>query len=248
MSFASNEFMSKPKGPKRAVIAVAVVAVAALAGGYVLGSGRGSASQASGPGDPAVSAPSQSDSTPSSAPATLSSLGPIRLVRGSLLTNGLYTEFPHSTVGAISAADEYITALGSTLDPDRSATVARLAADPSYRSSQTDAATGARNTRTSLGLPATGAVPQGYSVEVDPVAYQLKSESADGAEVLLLSYFTTATPSQGIVAHTAVFPMVVQWADGDWKFMPMDPTDYTSLAVEPGSAQAASDGWIPFTQ
>lgn len=247
MSFTSNEFMSRPKGPKRAVIAVTVVVVVATATGYVLGSGRGAESQGSGAGSGAVPASQQPDSPPS-ASAAVPSLGPIRLVRGSLLTNGLYTEFPHSTVGAISAADEYITALGSTLDPDRSATVARLAADPAYISSQTDAATGTRNTRTSLGLPATGAIPQGYSVEVDPVAYQLKSESADDAEVLLLSYFTTATTSQGIVAHTAVFPMVMHWADGDWKFMPMDTADYTALAVQPGSAQAASDGWIPFTQ
>jgi hypothetical protein len=172
----------------------------------------------------------------------------VHLVQGSLLVNGLYTEFPHSTVGAISAADEYITALGSTLDPDRAATVARLAADPSYTSAQNDAATGTQNTRTGLGLPATGSVPQGYSVEVDAVAYQLKSESADNAEVLLLAYFTEETPSQGTVARTAVFPMVMHWAAGDWKFLPMDAADYSSLAAQPGSAQAASDGWINFTQ
>lgn len=244
----SNGFMAKPKGPKRAVIAVVVVGVVATAVGYVLGSGGSAAGQASGSTNPGASAPHQTDTASPAAPAQAASLGPIRLVQGALLVNGLYTEFPHSTVGAISAADEYITALGSTLDPDRSATVARLAADPSYTGAQNDAATGTQNTRTSLGLPATGAVPQGYSVEVDAVAYQLKSESADNAEVLLLAYFTEATPSQGTVAHTAVFPMVVHWAAGDWKFLPMDTTDYSSLAAQPGSAQAASDGWTNFTQ
>lgn len=243
----SNSFMAKPKGPKRAVIAVVVVGVVATAVGYVLGSGGSAAGRASGSTNSGASAPLQTGSA-RHAPAKVANLGPIRLVQGSLLVNGLYTEFPHSTVGAISAADEYITALGSTLDPDRAATVARLAADPSYTGAQTEAATGTQNTRTSLGLPATGAVPQGYSVEVDAVAYQLKSESADKAEVLLLAYFTEATPSQGTVAHTAVFPMVMHWAAGDWKFLPMDATDYSSLAVQPGSAQAASDGWTNFTQ
>lgn len=245
MSFSSNEFMAKPRGPKRVVIAVCVVAVVATAVGYVLGSGG----PASGPGTPGASASHQSSSAHPVAPATAANLGPIRLLQGSLLVNGLYTQFPHSTVGAISAAAEYITALGSTLDPDRSATVARLAADPSYTGAQSDAATGTQNTRTSLGLPATGAVAQGYSVEVDAVAYQLKSQDADDATVLLLSYFTTATPSQGTVAHSAVFPMVMHWAAGDWKFKPMDTSqDYTPLAAAPGSAQAASDGWTPFTQ
>lgn len=248
MSFSSNEFMAKPKGPKRAVIAVSVVAVLAAAMGYVLGSGRTAAGQASGSAMPGASASHQSGSARTVAPATVeASLGPIRLVQGSLLTNGLYTEFPHSTVGAVSAAVEYITALGSTLDPDRSATVARLAADPSYPRAQSDAATGTQNTRTSLGLRSTGAVPQGYSAEVDVVAYQLKTESADNATVLLLAYFTTASPSQGTIAHSAVFPMVVHWAAGDWKFRPMDSSqDYTALAAQPGSAQADSDGWISF--
>lgn len=245
----SNEFMGRPKGPRRAVIAVVVVGVVATAVGYVLGSGGSAAGQASGSTNPGASAPaSTSGSTRANAPTPVASLGPIRLVQGAQLVNGLYVEFPHSTVGAISAADEYITALGSTLVPDRAATVARLAADPSYTGAQNDAATGTKNTRASLGLPATGAVPQGYSVEVDALAYQLKSESADDAEVLLLAYFTEATPSQGTVAHTAVFPMVMHWAVGDWKFLPMDSADYSALAVQPGSAQAAGDGWINFTQ
>jgi hypothetical protein len=42
--------------------------------------------------------------------------------------------------------------------------------------------------------------------------------------------------------------MVMHWAAGDWKFLPMDTTDYSSLAAQPGSAQAASDGWTNFTQ
>jgi hypothetical protein len=246
----SNEFMAKPKGPKRAVIAVIVVGVVATAVGYVLGSGGSAASQASGSTNSGVSAAANQPGSvrPAAPTAPAVSLGSIRLVQGALLVNRLYTEFPHSTVGAISAADDYITALGSTLDPDRAATVARLAADPFYASAQTDAATGTQNTRTSLGLPETGAVPQGYSVEVDAVAYQLKSESANDAEVLLLAYFTEATPSQGTVAHTAVFPMIMHWAAGDWKFLPMDSADYSSLADQPGSAKAASDGWLNFSR
>lgn len=247
MAFSSNQFMAKPRGPKRAVIVVLVVAVVATAVGYVLGSGGTAKGQASEPGAPRASAIHPSGSASLSAPAV--NLGPIRLIQGSLLLNGLYTQYPHSTVGAISAAAEYIAALASTLDPDRSATVARLAADPSYTEAQSDAAKGTENTRTSLGLSTTGAVPQGYSVEVDAVAYQLKAEDADHVTVLLLSYFTTATPSQGTVAHSAVFPMVMHWAAGDWKFKPMDTgQDYTSLAAAPGSAQAASDGWISFTR
>ena len=59
-------------------------------------------------------------------PAAARQLHPLRLVAGADLVNGIYTWYPRSTAGAVSAAAEFLTELGSTLDPDRAATIARL--------------------------------------------------------------------------------------------------------------------------
>jgi hypothetical protein len=72
---------------------------------------------------------------------------PLRLVPGAGLVNGIYASYPHSTAGAVSAATEFLTELGSTLEPDRAATIARLTADPSYPQAGPDAARGTVSTR-----------------------------------------------------------------------------------------------------
>src|SRR5579863_9278862 len=43
--------------------------------------------------------------------------GPMQLLQGQDLVNGVYAGYPHSTRGAVSAAAEYLTQIGSTLDP-----------------------------------------------------------------------------------------------------------------------------------
>ena len=54
------------------------------------------------------------------------------MIQGRELINGVYLGFPHSTAGAVSAADDVVSEVFSTLDPDRAAAVMRLTADPWY--------------------------------------------------------------------------------------------------------------------
>lgn len=182
-----------------------------------------------------------------SAPAASLS-GPIQVIEGSQLVNGVYLGFPHTTVGAVSAADEFMTQIGSTLDPDRAAAVLRLTADPSYPEGPGNFANGTISERKGLGLPATGQVPQAASVVLDPVEYQVRGVTPDQVTVLLLATDVITLPSQGTQSRVGVYPLRMHWTEDDWKILAPDPgADYSKLSAVPGSPQAASLGWQEMT-
>jgi hypothetical protein len=176
-------------------------------------------------------------------PASPALTGPVPVIPGTQVVNGVSLGWPHTTAGAVSAADELAAQVLSTLDPGRAAVVMRLAADPSYPGGPQQAARGIEDERRLLGLPATGPVPPGYSFTVSPQGYQLPNATANQATVLLLCDFTSATPGQAAVTMTGVFPVAVHWAQGDWKALPTPGGDYSGLVAQPGTAQAASLGW-----
>jgi hypothetical protein len=173
--------------------------------------------------------------------------GPMQVVQGTRLVNGVYLGFPYSTAGAVSAAAGLASQVLSTLDPDRAAAVMRLAADSSFTDGPQEAVLGAVSDRESLGLPASGPVPDGYSFTVTPVEYQVRDASASRVTVLLLADFTSTTPGQGTQADVGVFAVAVHWA-GDWKVLATPTQDYSSLAAQPGSPQAAAFGWLGLQQ
>jgi hypothetical protein len=194
------------------------------------------------PGSPAPS------SVPSPRPAHASGsstalAGPVQAVQGAMTVNGVWLGFPHSTVGAVSAADEFAALLLSTLDPDRAAAVMRLVADPSYPAGPQQAAAATASDRQALSVSTSGPVPDGTSFTWDPVEYQVRDVSADRVTVLLLCEVTSTMPQQGTASGIAVYPMAVHWAQADWKVLSPPGRDYSGLAAQPGSPQAASLGW-----
>jgi hypothetical protein len=196
--------------------------------------------------DPLPGTSASAASTPSAVGSPGS--GPLALVQGNALINGLHVGYPHSLPGAVSAAVEYWTQLGSTLDSDRAATIARLAANPTWTSAPATFAEGPTNTRQTLGLATSGPVPTGASVQLEPVEYQVRDASANTVTVLLLSDYTTTTTAEGTTTHVGVFPLDLIWTAGDWKIADANSQDDTSLAALPGSAQASADGWQEMTQ
>lgn len=173
--------------------------------------------------------------------------GPLQLIQGRDLVNGVYLGYPHSTQGAVSAAAQFATQLGSTLDPDRVAAVMRMTADPSYPQGPQDFAQGMTSTRQDLRLPASGPVPAGVSMVLEPVEYQVRGITPDQVTVLLLSDVIITMPAQGTQTRIAVYPLRMHWAQGDWKILAPGNASFIKLAAEPGSAQAASDGWQELT-
>jgi hypothetical protein len=129
------------------------------------------------------------------------------------------------------------------LDPDRAAAVMRLTAAQSYASAPQQAAQGAENDRSALGLSPGGEVPSGYSLLTQPVMYQAKNLTANSATVLLLCDMTTTQPGQGTQTRIGVFPVQVAWTDSDWKITSFGTSSDAGLAAEPFSPQAAALGW-----
>ncbi len=196
-----------------------------------------------------VPVPGASSGSASASPSPTPALsGPLQVVQGRDLINGVYLGYPHSPRGAVSAADEFMTQLGSTLDPDRAAAVLRLTADPSYPSGPQDFARGTISERTDLGLPASGQIPATASVVLDPAAYQVRDVTAGQVTVLLLADDVITLPGQGTQTRIGIYPLRMHWAEGDWKILrPDTAVTYSFLSAEPGSAQAAADGWQELT-
>ena len=223
------------------VLAVAVVGLV-IEAAVSPGSGHPQASGAAVPVFPATG--TQVSPVPSTAASGGPPLpGPLPVVQGRELVNGVYLGFPHSTVGAVSAADYVVSEVFSTLDPDRAAAVMRLTAAPSYADAPQQAAQGAASDREDLGIATSGPVPAGYSLLVQPEEYQARNVHADSATVLLLCDFTRTQPGTGTQTQIAVFPVQMTWAQDDWKVASFGTGDDARLAAEPFSSQAASLGW-----
>lgn len=192
----------------------------------------------------------------SAAPATSSpgspappAPGALQVLQGRTQVAGMYTGFPHTLTGAVSAAVEDWSQIGSTLSPGRAATIGALIADPSWRGAPAALANGTAGTRQGLGLPASGPVPAGASAAFTAIEYQVRQVSADQATVLLLAYFTTQIPGQQPLTRVGVYPITMHWARKDWKVVaPGNGADYSGLLARPGSARAAADGWHPLEQ
>lgn len=153
--------------------------------------------------------------------------------------------YPHTLIGAVSAAAAFTSAILGTLDAGRAAQVMRLVADPSFPQGPAQVAEGLTGIRESLGLAASGPVPQGVSWVVSPVECQVRDIGTDRVTVLLLTDLVSAVPGAGTVTRAVVFAVAVHWAAGDWKVLPTPAADYSRLTAVPGSAQAVSLGWLP---
>jgi hypothetical protein len=226
----------RPSRSGQAVAVLGVLAVAALAIAIIVVRAQHAGSAARRPAArprPAAAAPQPAAS-------------PLRLAAGSGLVNGIYTKYPHTTAGAVSAATEFVTELGSTLEPDRAATIARLIADPSYTGAAQDAAQGTFSTRRQLGLSVTGSLRPGTAVALVPVMFQLRDVSTGRVTVLLLFDYTEIIPS-AVRVHLGVIGAEVSWTAAGWRLLPSADGDLSGLVAVPGTAGAARKGWKAMT-
>jgi hypothetical protein len=243
----SNAFLH-PRRHRRTVLVLATAIAVLLASAAALISTLGGHTRTSAAAP--VPAPMTSAPAASAAPAQpASDSSPqtpvLELVRGRTRISAVSVGYPHTQAGAVSAGIEYITNLAS-LDPDREAAVGRLVADSSWALAGQQFAAGAITSRRAIGLSGTGEVPDGASIEVTPVSYQLRDVSADRVNVLLLSYFVTSTAQAGTVSRTILQNLPMHWDGLDWKLLKSTDaadTQYRSLLAGPGTAKAAGLGW-----
>lgn len=184
--------------------------------------------------------------TPSSPPVPVPS-GAISLVQGARLADGIEVGFPHTIVGAVSAAAEYLDAVASTLDPDYAASVMRAAGDPANTALPGNLATSTVKLRAALQLPTSGPLDPPTTFQTTAQMYQLRDAAANDVLVLLLTDSTFINAHGGTAQTTGVFPMQMRWTNGDWKLHAIGHTgqDYSGLAATPDTQSAAGQGWLP---
>ena len=188
--------------------------------------------------------------TPSPSPTTSptpSPSGAVTLVKGSHAVDGIEVGYPHTTVGAISAAVQYLDAAESTLDPDYAASVIRLVGDPANASLSANFATSTVDLRADLKLPTTGPLPAPIAFQTTAAMFQARDDAADSLLVLVLASGTYTNGQGGIAQTTGVFPLRMHWVDGDWRLAAVggDGHDYSPLNVNPYTSEAAARGWLP---
>lgn len=172
--------------------------------------------------------------------------GAVTLVHGTRTTDGIETGYPHTAIGAISAAAQYLGAAASTLDPDYAASVMRVAGDPADGSLPTALADSTVKLRADLHLPTSGPLPPPTSFQTTAQMYQLRDTGQDSVLVLLLTSSTFINDRGGMAETTGVFPVRMHWTGGDWRLVDIGGTgqDYSALMATPDTRDAVSRGWL----
>jgi hypothetical protein len=193
--------------------------------------------------------PAHTPPTPTTQPSPLPS-GAVTLIQGSRVADGIELGYPHTSVGAISAAAGYLDAVASTLDPDYAASIMRTAGDPANASLSADLAASTTRLRADLQLPTGGPLSAPIAFQTVAQMYQLRDASSDSALVLLLTSNTFINVRGGIAQTIGVFPVRMHWTGGDWRLAAIGGTaqDYSSLAASPHTSAAVSQGWQALIQ
>ena len=256
MPTQQNTFLAAPGTRRNRAIATVLALLVVLTVGALVqlaaqGDGGAAAPRPSGTSSaaPTPAAPVEDPDGVTATTGTDATAGP-QLPTGHRVVDGVRVDYPHTVAGAVAAAVEYGTQVGSTLDLDRAAVVAAAVADDSFGDAGAHFVQGRVNDRAHLGLPSTGPVPAGASILLGPIAYQVRDVRPAHVTVLLLAYLTATSPARGIESFYAVFPYELAWFGGDWKAskQPAAAPDYSGLRRAPGTADATAAGWIDLTR
>lgn len=239
-----NQFLAKPRRGRQIAIATTVlIAVVAVTVAITIWVSQPSKAPQAGP-SPTDTPRSNDTGTPDTdIPDALT------VISGDKLIDGVSVGYPQNLIGAVSASVEYVSQVGSTLDPDRAEEIGMIVVDPEAGYDQQDFRKGPVTTRKEMELPTSGKVPSGAGCALAPVGYQTRGISDSQVNVLLLGYATLTYPNGTTDTRVGVYPVVMSWKEGDWKMSPMDTSiDYSSLAAPLGTDEATAAGWRTLTR
>jgi hypothetical protein len=192
--------------------------------------------------------PAPASSTASTAPSP-SPTGGLGIVPTTVLPNpsrvidGVPVGYPHTEMGAVSAAAHFLGVL-DTFDPQAAQKQAQIMADPDYSEVfGVEVRNAGEQARKTAGLPPDGESDPGNNSTTQPRAFQDHQDTPDRVLVWLLS--DSDITVNGVVAHSeAVSGAVMVWTQDDWKLSVVDDPPATApQSATPGTAQAVSEGW-----
>lgn len=237
-------FFEKPKIGKPLGVAIAAIVVLAVIATAIVMAYRAGSDAAS----PSADATESAEAGAEGLPGADQELDPLQVIDGAEYNGDLYIfrGYEKSYVGAVSAAFNWLTAYGSSLDPDYSEQLGEALLVENGDQDPDDWREGPLNRREDIGLPSTGAVPDGWGYNASPMAYQTRNETAESIEVIFLVRLTATSPYGSTSANTWL-SMNLVWTGQDWADSGDDEgDDYTALKVDIGdeySDEAKSLGW-----
>ncbi|MFG3342417.1 hypothetical protein [Glycomyces sp. NPDC048151] len=239
-----SEFFEKPKIGKPIGAAVAAVVVLAVIAAAIVVAYRAGADSDDEPG----AAQSDSVGGAEGLPGADQVYDPLTVVDGAEYDSDLYIfhGYERSYVGAVSAAFNWLSALGSSLDPDYAEQLGDAVLVENANQNPDDWRDWPLKRREEIGLGSTGSVPDGWGLNASPMAYQTRNATPESIEVVFLVRLTATSPYGSTSANT-LQSMKLVWTGEDWADSGDDlSADYTALKVDVGeeySDEAKHLGW-----
>lgn len=237
-------FFEKPKiGKPLGVLIAAVTALSVVATAIVLAYRAGSDSIS-----PSAEGTESAETEAEGLSGADETYDPLTVVDGSEYNSDLYIfrGYERSYVGAVSAAFNWLTAYGSSLDPDYSEQLGQALLVENDNQDPDDWRDWPLNRREEIGLGSIGAVSDGWGLNASPMAYQTRNATAESIEVIFLVRLTVTSPYGSTSANT-LLSMNLVWTGEDWADSGDDMGgDYTALKVDVGeenSDEAKNLGW-----
>ena len=234
----------RPLGGRRRSAAAAAATVLLLTAAVVLGLHRaGAPARAGGP----PPAPSRSASAASGPAAPGTGGGVVTLPAPAAPDAAVPLGYPHTALGAASAAWRWTRTLYG-LDPARAAAAAAACADPTFPTAAARAAQTTLAARAGLGLPAAGPASPAYLV-LTPRMVQVADRDPDRPVVDVLATADLGSAAGVRLHRVQVLELHLHWAPtaggGDYRLLDRDgdPTRVAGLAADPDTPAAYRLGW-----
>ncbi|WP_405633884.1 hypothetical protein [Streptomyces sp. NBC_01174] len=229
---------------RRAVLVLVAVVLLLVAALVVIATRDGGSDNGKG-------SPTQSSPTPKAMPTLPEDDGGyvaptqyVKLPDGAEKAGDLPTKFPRTPEGAtamlVASARNAWSFDAATV---KAGILAYASAD--YRDSMAASAEdGAVGNREFAGVPATGDLPAGATLNAWPIGVQWSETDASTVNALILLRVTHAAKEGAEPTTTIVVsPAQAVWEEGDWKVMPTDPAENLPDPVDVGTAKFNEDGW-----
>ncbi|MEU4970485.1 hypothetical protein ACH4RA_34490 [Streptomyces smyrnaeus] len=232
-----------------ATLSAAVVALVAMGGVLAFGSVEESGSR-SPRTEPSPDRTSSGPRAPGGKKHTPATASRVRVIKPESSKNGIGTGFPHTAVGARSAAVSYWQDLSFIDDQAAERQLRTIAASPSDPAVR-NGVSAVRKVREGVGLPPSGGPPNGMTVTTDVKAVLLRSLDREGDVVQVwMVYDRYATSPEESTDDNPLRDqtdnLIVTWTKGDWKVTEQRRWVRRATgprAYDPHSPYAFQDGW-----